>query len=119
MEEISQSCRHCGYTNRPGKRYCSGCGSSLAPVCPACGTENEAEARFCDECGSLLRITGEILVSAIGRRRIEAALRSSELRHRLLFERIASALAVCAAILPFRAAATKASVVTAILQRLQ
>ncbi|MEK6375087.1 MAG: EAL domain-containing protein [Acidobacteriota bacterium] len=40
-----------------------------------------------EECGALLRITGEIFVSAIGRHRIEAALRSSELRHRLLFER--------------------------------
>ena len=51
------------------------------------GVGSSEDKAWSDECGSLLRITGEILVSAIGRRRIEAALRSSELRHRLLFER--------------------------------
>ena len=36
---------------------------------------------------SLLRISGEIFVSAIQRHRAEAALRGSEQRHRVLFER--------------------------------
>jgi len=51
------------------------------------GVGSPEDKIWTDECGSLLRITGEIFVSAIGRHRIEAALRSSELRHRLLFER--------------------------------
>ena len=51
------------------------------------GVGSPEDKPWTDECGALLRITGEILVGAIGRRRIEAALRSSELRHRLLFER--------------------------------
>ncbi|HXH38835.1 MAG TPA: PAS domain S-box protein, partial [Thermoanaerobaculia bacterium] len=40
-----------------------------------------------DEATSLLRISGEIFVNAIQRHRAEAALRASEQRHRLLFER--------------------------------
>ena len=51
------------------------------------GVGSPEDKLWSDECGALLRITGEILVGAIGRRRIEAALRGSELRHRLLFER--------------------------------
>jgi diguanylate cyclase (GGDEF)-like protein/PAS domain S-box-containing protein len=51
------------------------------------GVGSPEDKTWSDECGALLRITGEIFVSAIGRRRIEAALRGSELRHRLLFER--------------------------------
>jgi len=51
------------------------------------GVGSPEDRNWGEECGALLRITGEIFVSAIGRHRIEAALRSSELRHRLLFER--------------------------------
>jgi diguanylate cyclase (GGDEF)-like protein/PAS domain S-box-containing protein len=51
------------------------------------GVGSRSDKTWGDECGALLRITGEILVSAVGRRRIEEALRGSELRHRLLFER--------------------------------
>lgn len=40
-----------------------------------------------DESVALLRMTGEIFVSAIQRHRSEAAIRQSEQRHRLLFER--------------------------------
>ena len=51
------------------------------------GVGSPDDKTWSEECGALLRITGEMLVSALGRRRIEGALRSSELRHRLLFER--------------------------------
>jgi len=51
------------------------------------GIGSQHEKHWGDEAGALLRITGEIFVGAIGRHRVEAALRSSELRHRLLFER--------------------------------
>ncbi|HVE71737.1 MAG TPA: EAL domain-containing protein [Thermoanaerobaculia bacterium] len=40
-----------------------------------------------EETVSLLRIAGEILVSAVERRRVYSALKESERRHRLLFER--------------------------------
>ncbi|HKR66516.1 MAG TPA: EAL domain-containing protein [Thermoanaerobaculia bacterium] len=43
--------------------------------------------RWSDETIALLRITGEIFVSALERSRAYRALRSSEQRHRLLFER--------------------------------
>ena len=45
------------------------------------------ERSWSDETISLLRIVGEILVSAIERNRTYDALRASEARHRLLFER--------------------------------
>lgn len=45
------------------------------------------ETAWTDEIFGLLKITGEIVVSAIERRRTYSALRESETRHRLLFER--------------------------------
>jgi diguanylate cyclase (GGDEF)-like protein/PAS domain S-box-containing protein len=51
-----------------------------------CSTTSH-ETDWSDEVVALLRITGEILASAIERSRTYRALRSSELRHRLLFER--------------------------------
>jgi len=47
----------------------------------------EREPQWTDETLALLRITGEILVSALERRRTYVALSESERRHRLLFER--------------------------------
>jgi diguanylate cyclase (GGDEF)-like protein/PAS domain S-box-containing protein len=51
------------------------------------GVGSKSDKQWGDESGALLRITGEILVGAIGRHRVEAALRTSEQQHRLLFER--------------------------------
>src|SRR5881628_2490747 len=48
------SCTSCGRANRPGARFCGGCGKPLAPRCPACGTEYEPGAQFCDACGASL-----------------------------------------------------------------
>ncbi|HEV7238905.1 MAG TPA: EAL domain-containing protein [Thermoanaerobaculia bacterium] len=45
------------------------------------------EVQWTEETLALLRITGEMLVSALERRRSYSALRESERRHRLLFER--------------------------------
>ena len=53
----------------------------------ALGVASAERRRWSEEVLSLLRITGEIFVSAIQRHRTEAALRSSEKQHRLLFER--------------------------------
>jgi class 3 adenylate cyclase/tetratricopeptide (TPR) repeat protein len=46
------TCPGCGRASRPGARFCSACGTSLAPRCPACGAETEVDARFCDACGA-------------------------------------------------------------------
>jgi class 3 adenylate cyclase/tetratricopeptide (TPR) repeat protein len=40
--------------NRPGRRFCSECGTSLAVPCPSCGAANEPGDRFCGECGASL-----------------------------------------------------------------
>src|SRR5262245_14021374 len=47
-------CSTCGRANRPGNRFCSGCGRPLAPRCPACGAEAEPGAQFCGDCGAPL-----------------------------------------------------------------
>src|SRR5262245_7358710 len=47
-------CAGCGRTNRPGAKFCGGCGRPLAPRCPSCGTECQPGAQFCDACGAAL-----------------------------------------------------------------
>ncbi len=51
-------CNQCGVAQRPGARFCSNCGGTLAattpalPVCPHCGaTAQRLDARFCPRCG--------------------------------------------------------------------
>ena len=53
----------------------------------ALGVASAERRTWSDEAVSLLRISGEIFVNAIQRHRAEAALRGSEQRHRVLFER--------------------------------
>jgi diguanylate cyclase (GGDEF)-like protein/PAS domain S-box-containing protein len=53
----------------------------------ALGVASAMRRAFTEEAVSLLRISGEVFVNAIQRHRAEAALRASEQRHRLLFER--------------------------------
>jgi diguanylate cyclase (GGDEF)-like protein/PAS domain S-box-containing protein len=53
----------------------------------ALGVASAERRRWSEDAISLLRIIGEIFVSAIQRHRTEAALRASEQQHRLLFER--------------------------------
>ncbi|HEV7426985.1 MAG TPA: EAL domain-containing protein [Thermoanaerobaculia bacterium] len=53
----------------------------------ALGIASSVPQTWTEETASLLRISGEIFVNAIQRHRAEAALRGSEQRHRLLFER--------------------------------
>jgi predicted ATPase/class 3 adenylate cyclase len=47
-------CPNCGTENRPGRRFCSECGTALSVACPSCGAANEPEDRFCGQCGSSL-----------------------------------------------------------------
>jgi class 3 adenylate cyclase len=44
-------CPQCRVENSVGRRFCAGCGASLAPRCPACGFANEPGAKFCGGCG--------------------------------------------------------------------
>ncbi|MEY2567023.1 MAG: hypothetical protein QOE35_1552 [Actinomycetota bacterium] len=46
------SCPACGRENRPGARFCLGCGTALAARCAACGADLPPDARFCDGCGA-------------------------------------------------------------------
>lgn len=54
MTDETNPCSNCGYNNRPGKKFCGGCGQPLVLVCPNCSTQNPPAARFCDECGTPL-----------------------------------------------------------------
>lgn len=56
-------CPNCGFENRPGARFCKGCGQPLEPptppppaevICPHCGTKNKPGARFCAHCGTAI-----------------------------------------------------------------
>src|SRR5262245_43203307 len=48
------TCGTCGTENRPGRKFCSNCGSALALGCPNCSTPYEPGERFCGECGTSL-----------------------------------------------------------------
>src|SRR5437764_3501206 len=47
------ACAACGADNRGGAKFCSECGTSLAPTCPQCGVPVTG-GRFCSECGATL-----------------------------------------------------------------
>jgi class 3 adenylate cyclase len=47
-------CAACGVENAASRKFCGGCGTSLALVCGACQSLNEPGTRFCGECGSAL-----------------------------------------------------------------
>lgn len=49
-------CATCKAPLAAGAKFCSGCGTAVAPqpVCPACGKPLAAGARFCQECGKPL-----------------------------------------------------------------
>ncbi|HEX5246984.1 MAG TPA: AAA family ATPase [Gaiellaceae bacterium] len=47
-------CPSCSTENRPGRKFCSRCGTALALSCPSCGTANEPDDAFCGDCGTPL-----------------------------------------------------------------
>ena len=50
-------CPSCATDNPAGAKFCSSCGTSLAPPtvkCPSCSTDNPAGAKFCSSCGTSL-----------------------------------------------------------------
>ncbi|MGE5274586.1 MAG: adenylate/guanylate cyclase domain-containing protein [Verrucomicrobiota bacterium] len=50
------SCPSCHAENRPGAKFCRGCGATLAAACPSCGAGTEPGQAFCDECGASLGV---------------------------------------------------------------
>jgi membrane protease subunit (stomatin/prohibitin family) len=47
-------CPACHAQNQAGGKFCSNCGTALAPAtvrCPQCGTESPAGSKFCPNCG--------------------------------------------------------------------
>ena len=56
-------CPQCSALNDAGSKFCTVCGSPLAPapaepaesvICAACGAANEAGSKFCIRCGGAL-----------------------------------------------------------------
>jgi class 3 adenylate cyclase len=60
-------CASCGTDNRPGAKFCTECGSALAPTCPSCGTANQPGAKFCSECATPLGLPAAALAPVAGR----------------------------------------------------
>lgn len=52
----SVACAACGAANAAGARFCSNCGTGMAPpaaaFCSNCGTQLDSGARFCASCGT-------------------------------------------------------------------
>lgn len=48
------TCPGCGTENKPGRKFCSRCGTPLALTCGECGAANDPDDSFCGECGSQL-----------------------------------------------------------------
>ena len=58
-------CKHCGYENRPGTRFCGKCGKPLTAdaeptynsseiTCSRCGYKNRIGTKYCASCGAYL-----------------------------------------------------------------
>jgi hypothetical protein len=52
-------CASCGRENRESRKFCVGCGRSLAVelTCPNCGAPYEPDESFCGDCGTALGAT--------------------------------------------------------------
>src|SRR5687768_3896956 len=59
-------CSACGAENRPGARFCNGCGAALAATCVSCGQGNPSGSRFCDACGQPLTASVRPATATIG-----------------------------------------------------
>ena len=61
------ACSSCGAENRPGRKFCTRCGTSLAQTCPACSSPLEGGERFCGECGAPVSATAAPQAASAGR----------------------------------------------------
>ena len=85
------TCASCGTENKPGRKFCSACGATLAVGCPSCGAANEPGDAFCGECGSPLATPRHLRAAARRGARGGAQARLGPLRrsrrlHRLVGE---------------------------------
>jgi class 3 adenylate cyclase/tetratricopeptide (TPR) repeat protein len=46
------ACPTCGTENRPGRKFCVGCGQPVSAACPRCGSLFQPGEWFCGECGT-------------------------------------------------------------------
>jgi class 3 adenylate cyclase/tetratricopeptide (TPR) repeat protein len=53
-------CSSCGADNRPGRRFCSNCGTALGVNCAQCGAASRPGDRFCGACGAALAPAGAV-----------------------------------------------------------
>ena len=60
-------CSSCGAENRPGRKFCTRCGTSLAQACPACGSPLEGGESFCGECGAPISASAPPQAASEGR----------------------------------------------------
>jgi len=49
---VSARCPSCHHDNRPDRRFCTQCGTTLAVGCPFCGAPIEVAENFCGCCGA-------------------------------------------------------------------
>ncbi len=47
-------CAQCQTDNKPGRKFCAGCGASFPLACDRCGFANDGADRFCGGCGAPL-----------------------------------------------------------------
>jgi len=52
-------CPKCGFSIKPGKKFCTKCGERLSSKCPNCNNEIETDDLFCGECGYSLTVPSE------------------------------------------------------------
>jgi class 3 adenylate cyclase/tetratricopeptide (TPR) repeat protein len=67
-------CAACGRENREGRKFCVGCGRSLAVAlaCPNCGAPYEPDESFCGDCGTALAATAAPAAEVVVARAAEA-----------------------------------------------
>ncbi|PQP35419.1 hypothetical protein C6A37_02580 [Desulfobacteraceae bacterium SEEP-SAG9] len=52
-------CPKCGFSIKPGKKFCTKCGERVSLKCPNCNNEIEPDDVFCGECGHNLTLPSE------------------------------------------------------------
>jgi class 3 adenylate cyclase/tetratricopeptide (TPR) repeat protein len=65
-QQVSKmKCPQCDFDNKPGKKFCTECGTKLVLKCPECGSEIEGAEKFCGECGHNLTTPSEPVVKEL------------------------------------------------------
>ncbi|MBW1838276.1 MAG: zinc-ribbon domain-containing protein, partial [Deltaproteobacteria bacterium] len=54
-------CPKCGFSIKPGKKFCTKCGEKVSLKCPNCNNEIEPDDVFCGECGHNLTLPSETI----------------------------------------------------------